>query len=137
MKTVQPEFLLYANPAVGPARQIYADFFAKVCVYRRILRHLINYLQSPQRLIDLRADQDAFFYFRDSFRLTLQQGIATEKAREIVKKIKDSKLKVQASIQGDFVRIAGRDRDTLQSAIKILRETDFGIDMQFTNYRTN
>jgi cyclic-di-GMP-binding protein len=69
--------------------------------------------------------------------ITLQQGIAIEKAREIVKKIKDSKLKVQASIQGDFVRVAGRDRDTLQSAIKLLRDTDFGIDMQFTNYRTN
>ena len=69
--------------------------------------------------------------------VTLQQGIATEKAREIVKKVKDSKLKVQASIQGDFVRVSGRDRDVLQSAIKLLRETDFGIDMQFTNYRTN
>jgi len=69
--------------------------------------------------------------------ITLQQGIAIDKAREIVKKIKDSKLKVQASIQGDFVRVAGRDRDTLQQAIKLLRESDFGIDMQFTNYRTN
>ena len=69
--------------------------------------------------------------------ITLQQGIATEKAREIVKKIKDSKLKVQASIQGDFVRVSGRDRDVLQSAIQLLRSSDFGIDMQFTNYRTN
>ena len=69
--------------------------------------------------------------------ITLQQGISTEKAREIVKKVKDSKLKVQASIQGDFVRVSGRDRDTLQSVIKLLRESDFGIDMQFTNYRTN
>ena len=69
--------------------------------------------------------------------ITLQQGIAIEKAREIVKKVKDSKLKVQASIQGDFVRIAGKDRDTLQQAIHLLRETDFGIDMQFINYRTN
>jgi len=69
--------------------------------------------------------------------VTLQQGISTEKAREIVKKVKDSKLKVQASIQGDFVRVSGRDRDTLQSVIKLLRESDFGIDMQFTNYRTN
>lgn len=69
--------------------------------------------------------------------ITLQQGISTEKAREIVKKIKDTKLKVQASIQGDFVRVAGRDRDTLQAVIKMLRETDFGIDMQFINYRTN
>jgi uncharacterized protein YajQ (UPF0234 family) len=69
--------------------------------------------------------------------ISLQQGIATEKAREIVKAVKDSKLKVQASIQGDFVRIAGKDRDTLQSVISMLREHDFGIDMQFTNYRTN
>ena len=69
--------------------------------------------------------------------ITLQQGIAIEKARDIVKTIKDSKLKVQASIQGDFVRIAGKDRDTLQQAIHLLRESDFGIDMQFINYRTN
>src|SRR5436305_8000047 len=69
--------------------------------------------------------------------VTLQQGIAIEKAREIVKKIKDSKLKVQASIQGDFVRVAGKDRDTLQSEIALLRGADFGIDMQFTNYSTN
>jgi len=69
--------------------------------------------------------------------ISLQQGISTEKAREIVKKVKDSKLKVQASIQGDFVRVSGKDRDTLQSVIALLRGTDFGIDMQFTNYRTN
>jgi cyclic-di-GMP-binding protein len=69
--------------------------------------------------------------------ITMQQGIAIEKARELVKKIKDSKLKVQASISGDFVRVASKDRDTLQSAIKLLRDTDFGIDLQFTNYRTN
>jgi uncharacterized protein YajQ (UPF0234 family) len=68
--------------------------------------------------------------------ISLQQGIPIEKAREIVRKIKDSKLKVQASIQGDLVRVSSRDRDTLQSVIKLLRESDFGIDMQFTNYRT-
>jgi cyclic-di-GMP-binding protein len=69
--------------------------------------------------------------------ISLQQGIPIEKAREIVRTIKDSKKKVQASIQGDFVRVAGRDRDTLQDVIQLLRQTDFGIDMQFTNYRTN
>ncbi len=69
--------------------------------------------------------------------ITLQQGIPIEKAREIVKAIKDSKKKVQASIQGDFVRISGRDRDTLQEVIALLRGRDFGIDMQFTNYRSN
>jgi cyclic-di-GMP-binding protein len=69
--------------------------------------------------------------------VSLQQGISTEKARDIVKTIKDSKLKVQASIQGDFVRVSGKDRDTLQSVIKLLRDADFGIDMQFINFRTN
>ena len=68
--------------------------------------------------------------------ITLQIGIPIEKAREIVRKIKDSKLKVQASIEGDLVRVRSRDRDILQNVIKLLRDTDFGIDMQFTNYRT-
>ncbi len=70
-------------------------------------------------------------------RITMQQGIPTEKAREIVKAIKDSKKKVQASIQGDFVRVSGKDRDTLQEIIALLRARDFGIDMSFTNYRSN
>jgi uncharacterized protein YajQ (UPF0234 family) len=69
--------------------------------------------------------------------ITLQQGISTDKAKEIVKVIKDSKLKVQASIQGDVVRISGKDRDTLQQAIAALKGKDFGIDMQFSNFRTN
>ena len=69
--------------------------------------------------------------------VTMQQGISTEKAREIVKFIKDSKKKVQASIQGDLVRVSGKDRDTLQDVIATLRGHDFGIDMQFTNYRSN
>jgi uncharacterized protein YajQ (UPF0234 family) len=68
--------------------------------------------------------------------VSLQQGIPIEKAREIVKAVKNSKLKVQASIQGDLVRISGRDRDTLQNVIHLLKQQDFGIDMQFTNYRT-
>ena len=67
----------------------------------------------------------------------LQQGIPIEKAREIVKVIKDSKKKVQASIQGDLVRVSGKDRDALQDIIQLLRGHDFGIDMQFTNYRSN
>ena len=69
-------------------------------------------------------------------RITMQQGIPIEKAREIVKTIKDSKKKVQASIQGDLVRVSGRDRDSLQEIIALLKSSDFGIDMQFTNYRT-
>jgi len=70
-------------------------------------------------------------------RITMQQGIPIEKAREIVKIIKDSKKKAQASIQGDLVRVSSKDRDTLQEIIALLRQKDFGIDMQFTNYRTN
>jgi cyclic-di-GMP-binding protein len=70
-------------------------------------------------------------------KITMQQGIPIEKAREIAKLIKESKKKVQASIQGDLVRVSGKDRDTLQEIIALLRQKDFGIDMQFTNYRTN
>jgi uncharacterized protein YajQ (UPF0234 family) len=67
----------------------------------------------------------------------IQQGIPIEKAKEIVKFIKDSKLKVQASIQGETVRISGKDRDTLQEVIGKLKATDFDIDMQFDNFRSN
>lgn len=70
-------------------------------------------------------------------RVAIQQGIPTDKAKEIVKFVKDLKLKVQSAIQGDTVRISGRDLDTLQKVISRLREEDFGIDMQFTNYRSS
>src|SRR5215475_754368 len=69
--------------------------------------------------------------------VTLISGIPIEKARDIVKKIKDSKLKVQAAINADLVRVSGKDRDTLQQVIALLRGSDFGIELQFTNYRTN
>jgi hypothetical protein len=68
-------------------------------------------------------------------RITLQKGIPTDKAREIVKLIKGSKLKVQAAIQGDQLRVSGKVRDDLQGVIRLLKGTDLGIDMQFTNYR--
>jgi len=68
-------------------------------------------------------------------KVELQQGIPSEKAREIVKLIKGTKLKVQASIQGEQVRVTGKNRDDLQAVIRLLKETDLGIDMQFTNYR--
>ena len=67
----------------------------------------------------------------------IQQGIPQEKAKDIVKAIKDSKAKVQASIQSDMVRVTGRDRDTLQQVIASVKARDFGINMQFTNYRSN
>jgi uncharacterized protein YajQ (UPF0234 family) len=69
--------------------------------------------------------------------IALQQGIPIEKSRELVKAVKESKKKVQASIQGDFVRISSRDRDTLQEVIALLRSLDLGLELQFVNYRTN
>ena len=68
-------------------------------------------------------------------KITLQQGIPQEKAKEIVRIIKDSKKKAQASIQADTVRVSSKDRDTLQEIIALLKNHDLGIDMQFTNYR--
>ena len=67
----------------------------------------------------------------------IQQGIPIEKAKEIVKFIKDAKFKVQASIQGETVRVSGKDRDTLQEVMAQLKAKDFAIDMQFDNYRSN
>ena len=68
-------------------------------------------------------------------KVELQKGIPTEKAREIVKIIKGTKLKVQAAIQGDQLRVSGKNKDDLQTVMQVLRETDLGIDMQFTNRR--
>jgi uncharacterized protein YajQ (UPF0234 family) len=65
----------------------------------------------------------------------IQQGIPSEKAKEIVKAIKDRKLKVQAAIQADQVRVSGRSKDDLQTAMATVREGDFGLPLQFTNYR--
>jgi len=67
--------------------------------------------------------------------IALQQGISSEKAREIVKLVKDAKLKVQAAIQADQVRISGKKRDDLQAVIAMLRREDLGIAMQFVNFR--
>ncbi|MGB7548048.1 MAG: YajQ family cyclic di-GMP-binding protein [Terracidiphilus sp.] len=70
-------------------------------------------------------------------KISLQQGIPTEKAKEIVRLVKDAKKKAQASIQGDTVRVSSKDRDELQAIIALLRGRDLGVDLQFTNYRTN
>jgi hypothetical protein len=70
-------------------------------------------------------------------KISLQQGIPIERAKEIVKLVKDAKKKAQASIQGDTVRISSKDRDELQSIIALLRGKDLGVELQFTNYRTN
>ena len=69
-------------------------------------------------------------------KISLQQGIPIEKAREIVRIVKDTKLKVQAAIQADQVRVSGKNRDDLQKVIALLRDKDLGIALQFTNYRS-
>ena len=68
-------------------------------------------------------------------KVSLQKGIPTEQAREIVKLVKGTKLKVQASIQSDQVRVTGKSRDDLQAVMAALKASSLGIDMQFTNYR--
>lgn len=68
-------------------------------------------------------------------RIDLQQGISSDKAREIVKLVKDTKLKIQVAIQGDQVRVSGKKRDDLQAVMALLRERDLGIALQFTNFR--
>jgi cyclic-di-GMP-binding protein len=70
-------------------------------------------------------------------KIKLVQGIPSEKAKAIVAAIKDSKKKAQASIQGDTVRVVSKDRDILQEVITLLRGKDFGVELQFTNYRSN
>ena len=68
--------------------------------------------------------------------IDLQQGIPIEKAREIVRLVKDTKLRLQAAIQEDKVRVTGKNRDDLQKIIALLREADLGIALQFDNYRS-
>ena len=87
----------------------------------------------PQRHVFQESGQHG----RAAFQRSRQQGIPTEKAKEIVRLVKESKKKTQASIQGDMVRISGKDRDDLQAIIAMLRSKDLGVDLQFTNYRTN
>lgn len=67
--------------------------------------------------------------------VTIQQGIPVDKAKGLIKAIKDSKIKVQASIQGDQLRVSGKSRDDLQEVIALFKKDDQGLDLQFTNYR--
>lgn len=72
---------------------------------------------------------------RATQKITVRQGVDKELARKIVKQIKDSKIKVQAAVQGDQVRISGKKRDDLQSVISVLRDGTFDLPLQFTNFR--
>ncbi|HEX8169522.1 MAG TPA: YajQ family cyclic di-GMP-binding protein [Thermoanaerobaculia bacterium] len=105
------------------------------------LRSVIDILESKlvKRHVALKAidyqklEQAAMGTVRQ--RAKIVQGIETEKAKAIVKAIKDAKIKVQASIQSDQVRVVGRSKDDLQRAIAVIKDNDFGIPLQFTNYR--
>ena len=107
------------------------------------LKAVVDVLESKliKRKVSLKAlDKQAILPAAGSTvrqEIKLQQGIPIEKAKEIVKVIKDSKKKVQAAIQGELVRVSAKDRDSLQEVIAMLRSHDFGIDMQFINYRSN
>ena len=101
-----------------------------------VLRERMAKRNVPPRCLDPQKVEPAS---AKSVRQTVKvkQGIEVETAKKLVKKIKDSKIKVQASIQGDLVRVSGKSRDLLQEAIQLLRGSDFGLELQFTNYRTN
>ncbi len=106
------------------------------------LKAVLDILQSKlhRRGIDLKAltigDPEAAAGGRVRQTITLQDGVPTEKAREIVRLIKDSKIRVQASIQEKQVRVAGKNRDDLQAVIALIKGKDLGIALQFTNYRS-
>jgi uncharacterized protein YajQ (UPF0234 family) len=106
------------------------------------LKAVLDIVQSKlhRRGIDLKAltvnDPEAAAGGLVRQKITLQDGVPMEKAKEIVRLIKDSKLKVQASIQEKQVRVAGKNRDDLQAVIALLKGKDLGIALQFTNYRS-
>jgi uncharacterized protein YajQ (UPF0234 family) len=106
------------------------------------LRAVLDILQSKlhRRGIDLKAlaikDPESAAGGTLRQRITLQDGVPIEKAREIVRLIKDSKIRVQASIQEKQVRVAGKNRDDLQAVIALVKGKDLGIALQFVNYRS-
>ena len=106
------------------------------------LKAVLDILQSKlhRRGIDLKAltigDPESAAGGTLRQRITLQDGVPMEKAREIVRLIKDSKIRVQASIQEKQVRVAGKNRDDLQAIIALLKAKELGIALQFTNYRS-
>jgi hypothetical protein len=111
-----------------------ADEFRLKAVNDILQKKLVGRGVSLKALTYGTVDPAAKGHVRQS--VTLQQGIPMEKAREIVKFIKGTKLKVQAAIQQDMIRVSGKDRDTLQEVIALRKEHDFDIDKQFTNYRS-
>jgi uncharacterized protein YajQ (UPF0234 family) len=106
------------------------------------LKAVLDILQSKlhRRGIDLKAltvgDPESAAGGTVRQTVTLQDGVPQDKAREIVRLIKDSKIRVQASIQENQVRVSGKNRDDLQAIIALVKAKDLGIALQFTNYRS-
>ncbi len=101
--------------------------------YEVLIERGIKRKISPKAFDPQKIEPGARGHFKQLVKV--KQGISVEKGREIVKVIKDTKLKVQAQIMDDQVRITGKSRDDLQSAIRELRERDLGLDLQFVNMR--
>lgn len=110
-----------------------ADEF-KVKALAEILREKLGKRQVPVKALEEKPIESGLGGTAKQ-QILLQQGIVSEKAKEIVKMIKDAKLKVQASIQADQVRVTGKKRDDLQTVIALLRDKDLGIAMQYVNFR--
>jgi uncharacterized protein YajQ (UPF0234 family) len=106
------------------------------------LKAVLDILQSKlhRRGIDLKAltigDPESAAGGTLRQRIGLQDGVPMEKAKEIVRLIKDSKIRVQASIQEKQVRVSGKNRDDLQAVIALVKGKDLGVALQFTNYRS-
>jgi cyclic-di-GMP-binding protein len=99
-----------------------------------VLRERMAKRSVSQKCLDV-GDPDAASGATVRVLIKIKQGIETETAKKISKKIKDSKIKVQASIQGDELRVTGKNKDDLQEAMALVRREDFGIDLQFVNFR--
>jgi hypothetical protein len=112
-----------------------ADEYSLTAVVEILSQKLVKRGISLKNLEHEKIEQAAGQSVRQ--KIKLKQGIASENAKKIVAAIKDSKLKAQASIQGDTVRVVSKDRDVLQQIMAKLRAGDFGVDLQFTNFRSN
>ena len=110
-----------------------ADDFKLKAVVEILLARLVRRGVDPKALT--RGSIEAALGGTARQRITIQQGIPTEQAKAIVKAIKDAKFKVQAQIQGDQIRVQAKSRDALQEVIQFLRTQDFGLAVEFTNYR--
>jgi len=118
----------------GEELVLLSDDAQKLKSVREILEDKLVKRKVALKAIDYQAVEDAALGTVRQ-RAKIQQGIETEKAKAIVKALKEAKLKVQASIQKDQVRVTGRSKDDLQKAMQLLKNRDFELPLQFTNYR--